>query len=203
MVPMTGVNLWPIKLFLLCFVSLLCVTPQPHAERLYHWTDENGEIHITQEAPPQSGQLKEIMDYSHESEQKSGAEGAQTENVQDPYREEKLKLEFEKRKVEGTKAGILNYEQEKRAKRDEPAGPNACFVELPAQDMYVRVFDIAESGSRGSRIWGADMKKFERRIIQSTRGKVSIDFKLGPRESYYSIEVRICNNGNVIQILPR
>jgi|GEM_PF-4688714 len=197
---LTDINVNQARVFWVCFFLWLGLPPASMAERLYHWTDETGQIHITQEPPPRKGQLQEIMDYAQPSKQNAPGESERPANRRDPEREQDIMLEIEKRRYEGTESAIRESRQERPA---ESPGPNSCYVELPAQDMYVRVFDIDESGSRGVKIWSGPMKKFERRLFNSRRGKVSIDFKVGPRDPYHTHDVRICDNGGTIRLLPR
>ena len=181
-------------------VAMLSWDLEVNAERLYHWTDESGEIHLTQEPPPSQGKLNDIMDYT-DSSGKAEADGkAQPSGTGDPKREQEIMLELEKRRQDAEQSAIQSYEREKQA---PPEGPNTCYVELPGEDMYVRVFNISDSGSRGDKIWSGWMKKYERRLFSSRRGRVSIDFKVGPDAPFHTHDVRICDNGGTIRLSYR
>ncbi len=39
------------------------------AGKIYTWTDENGVIHITEDPPPASGRLEEVIDYTPKTEE--------------------------------------------------------------------------------------------------------------------------------------
>jgi hypothetical protein len=187
-------------LFLWFVVVMMSLPAGVGGERLYQWTDENGTVHLTREPPPRQGKLNDIMDYSEPATDKAPAEPTRPSNTRDPLREEKIMLELERRRLEAEQSAIQSYEQE----QDPSAtGPNNCYVQLPDQDMYVRVFNVAESGSRADKIWSGWMKKNERRLFSSRRGQVSIDFKIGPDAPYHTLNIRICDNGGTIQLQSR
>ena len=196
---MTGIKVDK-GLYLFWIIIWLGAISPGMAERLYEWTDEKGQVHLTQEPPPRQGKLHDIMDYSAAPEQKKETQIVQPSNARDPDREEKILLELERRRLEGTENAIEDY---KRKQTAETAGPNSCFVEVPDQDMYVRVFDIDDSGSRGQKIWSGWIKKYEKRLFNSRRGRVSIDFKVGAEKPYHTQDVRICDNGSIIKLSPR
>jgi hypothetical protein len=191
---------YPHKTFFLWLVVILSLPAGVPGERLYHWTDEKGTVHITREPPPRQGRLNEIMDYASPSADRAPAEPAQPSNTRDPDREEKIYLELERRRLDAEQSAIRSYDPQQQA---APEGRHTCYVELPAQDMYVRVFNITESGSRGDKIWSGWMKKNERRMFASRRGRISVDFKVGPDAPYHTHDVRICDSGGTIQLLPR
>ena len=47
----------------ICIILSLCLTANIAADTVYTWTDEKGNLHITQEPPPKRAKIKETMDY--------------------------------------------------------------------------------------------------------------------------------------------
>jgi hypothetical protein len=83
------------------------VTAELAADKVYTWTDENGNLHITQEPPPKKAKLKETMDYQPqpakadlESERRKEI-GAEAELRKQPSDEaQKARAEAEKARKE-------------------------------------------------------------------------------------------------------
>ncbi len=58
-----------------------------NAGKMYTWTDENGIIHITENPPPRSGRLEEVIEYTPKTEK----EIQEIRHNQDSKRKERLK----------------------------------------------------------------------------------------------------------------
>jgi hypothetical protein len=56
------------KTALITFGLLLCCAIDGHADRIYTWKDSKGVTHITQEPPPETAKLIDVLDYSAQPE---------------------------------------------------------------------------------------------------------------------------------------
>ena len=57
--------------YLLTWISLtllLFVTAELSADKLYTWTDEKGNVHITQDPPPKNAKTTKVMTYQPQTE---------------------------------------------------------------------------------------------------------------------------------------
>ena len=80
------------------------------AQKLYTWTDENGVLHITEQPPPKSAKVENVMTYR----KKTPEELAAIER-----RKEKIRREFERQEQldQGQKAGLKAKQDEELAKK--------------------------------------------------------------------------------------
>ena len=80
------------------------------AQKLYTWTDENGVLHITEQPPPKSAKVENVMTYR----KKTPEELAAIER-----RKEKIRREFERQEQldQGQEAGLKAKQDEELAKK--------------------------------------------------------------------------------------
>ncbi len=117
--------------------------PHLYAQQIYTWTDENGIIHITDQAPPKKARVEDITKY----EEKPPQEEAAIET-----RKQQIRKDIEQRdKVEeARRAAIEAREAEKRAAE----AMEKAREETQANEDYVRYLS--------NRRW--KRKKFKKRI---------------------------------------
>ena len=61
------------------------------ADKLYTWTDEHGNLHITEKPPPENATLKNVMNYQPEPEKEVlESQHRQETSVRDAFREEQI-----------------------------------------------------------------------------------------------------------------
>ena len=65
---------------------LLFVTAELSADKLYTWTDEKGNLHITQTPPPKTARTKDVMTYKPQTE-------AQIQKIKKDERREEMQYE--------------------------------------------------------------------------------------------------------------
>jgi wobble nucleotide-excising tRNase len=82
----------------------------PGAQKLYTWTDENGVLHITEQPPPKSAKVENVMTYR----KKTPEELAAIER-----RKEKIRREFERQEQLDRKqeAGLKAKQDEEQARK--------------------------------------------------------------------------------------
>ena len=80
--------------YLLTWISLLLlffVTADLSADKLYTWTDEKGNLHITEHPPPQNAKTKDVMSYQPQTE-------TQIQKIEADERREKMQIEAARKK---------------------------------------------------------------------------------------------------------
>jgi len=80
--------------YLLPGISLLLlsfVTAELSADKLYTWTDEKGNLHITEHPPPKNAKTKDVMTYQPQTE-------AQIQKIEADKRREKMQYEADRKK---------------------------------------------------------------------------------------------------------
>ena len=80
--------------YLLTWISLLLlffVTADLSADKLYTWTDEKGNLHITEHPPPQNAKTKDVMSYQPQTE-------AQIQKIEADEHREKMQIEASRKK---------------------------------------------------------------------------------------------------------
>ena len=109
----------------------LAMTAELSADKVYTWTDEKGNLHITQDPPPKKAKLKETMDYQ-------------------PL-PAKADLESERQKEIGTEAELkkqtLDEAQKARAEAEE-AKKEAEIARGVAEEVMRMAKEYSESKNR-------------------------------------------------------
>ena len=80
------------------------------AQKLYTWTDENGNLHITQEPPPKSAKVEDVIKYREKSPEAEAARQRRNEEF-------RRRLEKDKRREETRQARQRADDAEKEAQR--------------------------------------------------------------------------------------
>lgn len=114
-------------LIILSFV----MTAELAADKVYTWTDENGNLHITQDPPPKKAKLKETMDYQPQPA--------------------KADLERERRKEIGTEAELKKQtvdEAQKARAEAEKAKKEAEIARGIAEKVTRMAKEYSESNNR-------------------------------------------------------
>jgi len=126
------------KYFLICVViaGLFAASAGPRAAEVYTWTDENGNLHITQDPPPKKAKLKDTMTYQPQSavkdleterRQKAGDEAAAEKQKSDELLKARAKAEQARREAE-IAAG----------KAEEAARMAKEYIETHNRNQYMR-----------------------------------------------------------------
>ena len=80
--------------YLLTWISLLLlffVTADLSADKLYTWTDEKGNLHITETPPPKNAKTKDVTTYQPQTE-------AQIQKIEADKRREEMQYEADRKK---------------------------------------------------------------------------------------------------------
>jgi len=70
---------------------LFFVTAELSADRLYTWTDEKGNLHITENPPPKNIKTKDVVTYQPQTE-------AQIQKIEEDARREQIQYEADRKK---------------------------------------------------------------------------------------------------------
>jgi len=107
------------------------------AEEVYTWTDESGNLHITEEPPPKNARVKDIIHYQPESG-KAIQEQEHRERLDERLREKKRRLhEAQQARTEAEKA--RKEAEAARARAREVARRSEEFIKTHDTNQYMRV----------------------------------------------------------------
>ena len=84
-------------LIVISLILLFLVNAELSADKLYTWTDEKGNLHITQQPPPKTARTKNVMTYQPQTE-------AQTQKIEENERREEMQDEAAPKKETGQTA---------------------------------------------------------------------------------------------------
>jgi hypothetical protein len=132
------------------------MTAELAADKVYTWTDENGNLHITQEPPPKKAKIKETMDYEPQPrktdlESKRRKEiGAETElRKQTSDEAQKARAEAEKARKEAEIASGIAEEVARMAKEySESENRNKVMQQTYKYQMEEAVEDAKAAEER-------------------------------------------------------
>lgn len=183
-----------LKILTLLIIATWIWTPNGLADRVYIWTDDKGESHITQHPPPQNGKLKEVMDYTHQKQENQPPSPAQPD---------KDRQVAEKELFQDTEAA------QKRAveavKRQEEAkalsNPHTCYLQAPDTDIWVRVFHANKYKERDEQLWSGKIEKNQQQLITAKGEWIMFDYRTEPKGPFRNNSMRTCSGGGVIRLV--
>ena len=88
----------------------LFIASMASAQKLYTWTDENGNLHITQDPPPESAKVEEVVHYKERSPEEEAARQRRNEKF-------RHNLEQEREREKSREARLEAEEAEKKAQK--------------------------------------------------------------------------------------
>lgn len=83
----------------------------------------------------------------------------------------------------------------------ETAEP-VCYMEAAEHPVYVRVFNATEYGAKTDEIWSGWIEPFQRVPVPSRHGNIIYDYKTAPEGVYRGSFRRICDEDEVIRVVP-
>ena len=101
----------------LAMVFLFILTFSAEAGKVYTWTDEHGNLHITNTPPPKQAKIKEVLPYQQKTgdEKQSDKQLQKKEKLEDLKAAQEQQIEDAKRKLrqadERAKAAVVKAEQ--------------------------------------------------------------------------------------------
>ena len=161
-----------LKLFLLILTLICSGAFNVSADRLYTWTDDKGETHITQKAPPPNGVLKDIMDYRSRP------------------RVQPQETLPQKPKVETREVLVP----------DVKADDDTCTLNAASGKVNVTVWDYDSAGNRQARIFKGWLEKGARQKITSHTGSIGFSYQRYGNDKSYGGYKRTCEAGNTIDL---
>ncbi len=177
------------------FIIVTCVwTLNGLADRVYIWTDEKGESHITQHPPPQKGNLQDVMDYKHESRTKQPPPQAQPE---------KDRQATEKELFQDTEAARKRAVEAVRRQEEAKAlsNPYTCYLQAPDIDVWVSVFNANKYKERDEQLWSGKIEKNKQQLITAKGEWIIFDYRTEPKGPFKNNSVRTCSGGGVIRLV--
>jgi len=116
--------------------SLFMAFAELQSAEVYTWTDENGNLHITQEPPPKKAKLKETMTYQPQPAIKD-SETERRQKAVDEAAAEKLKsTELQKARAEAEQA--RKEAEIAEAQAEEAARMAKEYIETHNRNQYMR-----------------------------------------------------------------
>ena len=91
---------------------LLFVTAELSADKLYTWTDEKGNLHITEHPPPKNAKTMDVMTYQPQTE-------AQIQKIEADKRREEMQYEAARKKESVQESQKASAKTERQYDEDE------------------------------------------------------------------------------------
>lgn len=118
--------LWGMFLGLLFFV-----TPNLSADKLYTWTDENGNLHITEDPPPKNAKTNDVMTYRPQTE-------AQIQKIKAAGSREEMQFEAAQKKDSRQTTGTASTAAEQPAVEDVYIGREGKMIRHAEEIKEIR-----------------------------------------------------------------
>jgi hypothetical protein len=167
-------------------ILMVILTAAPlRADRLYHWNDRSGTIHLTQEPPPPEGTLQDVMDYTHVTPPKPEKGGHRRPKSDDEY----------------TQSVTVEPDAGLNAREDRAlALDNFCYLQAPGIDVYVRVWEPNDYGERDRKIWSGWIVKNQQQEVASQSGWIIYDYTKGPKDPFGESSKVPCSGGGIVRL---
>ena len=182
------------KILIILLMALMIWIPNGLADRLYIWTDEKGASHITQHPPTPKGQLKEVLDYTHETIPKQPSPAKQTVNELEAS-EKELFEDKEARK----KRAVEAVEREKKATL--LSRPYVCSLQAPDIDVWVSVFNTNSYREKSGQLWSGKIEKYQQQIITPKSEWIIFSYRTEIKGPMKNESARNCSGGGVIKLV--
>ena len=142
-----------IYLTILSLIFILVIAAFLSAAEIYTWTDKDGNLHITDDPPPEEAKLKEVTFYSSETE-KQGSDSQAPQNSRATDREDIKK----------------SKEAAEAQRKADTAAKEAHEASIKASDAVLKAYDMQDKrASQGrqadDRVSEDDVKKAEREAM--------------------------------------
>ena len=149
------------KYFITGIVVILSffMTAELTADKVYTWTDENGNLHITQDPPPKKARLKETMDYQprpakadleSQGRKETGTDAKLRRQKSDEARQARAEAEKARREAEIAR-GIADEATRMAKEYSESNDPNKVMQQTYEYQMEEAIED-AEAAEERARI---------------------------------------------------
>ena len=102
------------KFFIVTAILLLGLLTAAHlgAQKLYTWTDENGVLHITEQPPPKSAKVEDVMTYKEKTPEELEAIEREKNNIRRKFERQEQLDQVQEARLKASQA----EEQAKKAK---------------------------------------------------------------------------------------
>ena len=107
------------------------------ADKVYTWTDENGNLHITEQPPPKNARVKDVIQYKPEAE-KTIQQQEQREDLTDKALEKKRRLQ-EARQARADAEKARQQAGAARVRAQETARRSEEFIKTHDTNQYMRI----------------------------------------------------------------
>jgi hypothetical protein len=178
------VKIKPIILILI--IPLLAGIRSGTAERVHHWIDSKGGVHLSQEPPPADGKLIEIMEYPVDKNKLVPSDPVQT-GTSPPNR-------FANDSVDS----MTDFGRRTQAKKDMAT---SCYLAAEFDDVYVYVIEYTDPDQVLDRVlYQGYIPKYQKQIVESSSGAIKYSYRQLSDDRTYGDNRAECVNGREISI---
>lgn len=171
---------------LILLIPLLAGVPSGFAERVHHWIDSKGGIHLSQEPPPPDGKLIEIMEYPVDKDKLVLSDPVQT-GIRPPNRIANDSLD-----------SMPDFERRTQAKEDVAT---SCYLAAEFDDVYVYVIEYTDPDRVLDRVlYQGYIPKYQRQRIESSSGAIKYSYRQLSDDRTYGDNRAECVDGRQISI---
>ena len=120
--------------YLLMGISLMLlffVTAELSADKLYTWTDEKGNLHITETPPPKAARTKEVMSYKPQTE-------AQIQKIEAEERREEMQDEAVQKKDTQQETQKASAQTQQQGDDEVYIGREGKLIRRGEEDQEIR-----------------------------------------------------------------
>ena len=107
------------------------------ADKVYTWTDENGNLHITEQPPPQNARVKNVLQYKPESEKTIQEQEHQEQLTDKALEKKRRRQEAQQARADAEKA--RQQADAARLRAQETARQSEEFIKTHDTNQYMRI----------------------------------------------------------------
>ncbi len=156
------------------------------ADRLYHWVDSEGVVHLSQNPPPAENQLIEVMDFSGDTPKPAKTD--QPDSGPTPEEAKKKIIDNQRRSADA------------QAKPEDNLS-TACYINGDMEGLYVYVIEYPDPDQVLEKVlYQGVIRKRQSQFINSSTGKIIFSYQRSSDDRTYGDNHADCVNGRVITI---
>ena len=172
--------------FLIVAAAIFLVSQLGFADRVYQWIDSDGVTHLSKNPPPESSKFVDVMEY------------AVPRNPVEPTVTQQSGIAPEKPKEQMKSEPLPKTAVQPKPEIDMST---ACYVQARNRDIYVYVSEDRRPGSSyQNTLWKGDIRRGQRKLIKSSRGKIKYSYQGVSETRSYGDNQAKCEYGNLITI---
>lgn len=173
-------------LILILIIFLLAGARKGLAERVHHWVDSRGHIHLSQDPPAADGKLIEVMEYPVSQDEPTPTDRGQSE------------MRPQGRNGSDIVVITPGFENWPQPKTDMAT---SCYITAELDDVYVYVIEYTDPDRVLEKVlYRGNIPKDQRQIIESSSGTIKYSYRRSSDDRTYGDNRAECTNGRKISI---